>query len=66
MIVIEVKKFAKETIEERFVDSIEDLVTEVRYLQEDDDFVFIRATILSKDYTAGAILSEVGKLTESL
>ena len=66
MIFLEVKKFAQDAIEERFVDTLEDLISEVRYLQEDDDFVCVRATLLSKDYTAGAILSEVGKLTESL
>tara|TARA_Y100000401_G_C8284495_1_gene205320 strand:- start:759 stop:959 length:201 start_codon:yes stop_codon:yes gene_type:complete len=66
MIVLEVKKFAQDTIEERFIDTLEDLLSEMQYLQEDDDMVFVRATLLSKDYTAGAILSEVGKLTESL
>ena len=66
MIVIEVKKFGEDTIEERFVDTLEDLVSDLRYLQDDDQMVFVRATLLSKDYTAGAILSEVGKLTESL
>ena len=66
MIVLEIKRFAKECVEEKFVDTLEDLLAEMQYLQEDDDMVFVRATLLSKDYTAGAILSEVGKLTESL
>ena len=66
MIVLEIKRFAKECVEEKFVDTLEDLLSEMQYLQEDDDMGFVRATLLSKDYTAGAILSEVGKLTESL
>jgi len=66
MIVLEVKTFGNDSIEERFVDTLEDMLSEMRYLQEDDNMVFVRATLLSKDYTATAILSEVGKLTESL
>jgi hypothetical protein len=66
LIVLEVKTFGSDDIEEKFVDTLDDLLSEMRYLQEDDNMVFVRATLLSKDYTATAILSEVGKLTETL
>jgi len=64
VIVLEIKKFATDEIEERFVDTLDDMLTEMRFLEEEDDMVYVRATLLSKDHTASAILKEVEDLSK--